>query len=117
MSNPLDTFSNSLNIETIRTIDQLNLPIMQKHHVRILAHCLAILKTIYRENNSSLSEEKFLREWCHNQSKQFNDQEFSDLLYNQLALTLRKLKSFSKRIEKSIEDIDVDDLVLLVTEG
>ena len=46
MSNHLDPLSNPLNIETIQEIDNLDLPIMQKHHLRILAHCLQILKFI-----------------------------------------------------------------------
>ena len=46
MSNNLDPLSNPLNIQTIKEIDNLDLPIMQKHHVRILAHCLQILKAI-----------------------------------------------------------------------
>ena len=43
MSNNLDPLSNLLNIQTMQEIDNLDLPIMQKHHVRILAHCLQIL--------------------------------------------------------------------------
>ena len=46
MSNHLDPLSNPLNIETIQEIDNLDLTIMQKHHLRILAHCHHILKII-----------------------------------------------------------------------
>ena len=46
MSNHLDPISNTLNLETIQEIDDLDLPIIQKHHLRILAHCLQILKII-----------------------------------------------------------------------
>ena len=49
MSNNLDPLSNPLNIQTIKQIDNLDLPILQKHHVRILAHCLQILKIINRD--------------------------------------------------------------------
>jgi len=51
MSNHLDPLSNLLNIEIIQEIDNLDLPIMQKHHLRILAHCLQILKIISEENS------------------------------------------------------------------
>ena len=47
MSNNLDPFSNPLNIQTIKEIDDLDLPIIQKQHVRILAHCLQIFKFYY----------------------------------------------------------------------
>ena len=114
MSNHLDPSSNLLKIETIQEIDNLDLPIMQKHHLRILAHCLHVLKTIKAENSSELSNKDPLREWCDNQSRKFDDKKFSDLFYEQLESTSKKLSTFSKKIGKSIEDLEIDDLVLLV---
>ena len=114
MSNHLDPFSNPLNIQTIKEIDNLDLPIMQKHHVRILAHCLQILKIINSENSFEYQNKNLLREWCDNQSKKFDDKKFSDLFYKQLESTSKKLSTFSKKIGKNIEDLEIDDLVLLV---
>ena len=113
MSNHLDPLSNPLNIKTIKEIDNLDLPIMQKHHVRILAHCLQILKIINADDSSENSKNP-LREWCDNQSKKFDDKKFSDLFYEQLESTSKKLSTFSKKIGKDIEDFDIDDLVNLV---
>ena len=117
MSNPLDPISDSLNIATIQTIDQLDLPLMQKHHVRILAHCLAILQFISNQNSYSSNEVITLREWCNNQSQKFNDQKFSDLFYEQLATTAKTLTTFSETLGKNIDDIKIEDLVLLVRES
>ena len=114
MSNHLDPLSNPLNIEIIQEIDNLDLPIMQKHHLRILAHCLQILKIITVENSSELIDKNPLREWCDKQSKKFDDKKFSDLFYEQLESTAKKLNTFSQRIGKNIEDLEIDDLVLLV---
>ena len=114
MSNNLDPFSNPLNIQTIQEIDNLDLPIMQKHHLRILAHCLQILKIINADNSFEYPKKNPLREWCDNQSKKFDDKKFSDLFYEQLESTSRKLSSFSKKIGKNIEDLKIDDLVPLV---
>ena len=114
MSNHLDPLSNPLNIETIQEIDNLDLPIMQKHHLRILAHCLQILKIISEENSFEYQNKNLLREWCDNQSKKFDDKKFSDLFYEQLESTSKKLSTFSKKIGKNIEDLEIDDLVLLV---
>ena len=61
MSNHLDPLSSSLNIEIIQEIDNLDLPIMQKHHLRILAHCLQILKIINLENNLEYQNKNLLR--------------------------------------------------------
>ena len=114
MSNYLDPLSNPLNMQTIQEIDNLDLPIMQKHHLRILAHCLQILKIINVDNSFEYPNKSPLREWCDNQSKKFDDKKFSDLLYEQLELTSQKLRTFSKKIGKNIEDLEIDDLVLLV---
>ena len=114
MSNHLDPLSNLLNMQTIQAIDNLDLPIMQKHHLRILAHCLQILKILNLDNSFEYQNKNPLREWCDHQSKKFDDQNFSDLFYEQLETTSKKLSIFSKKIGKSIEDLEIVDLVLLV---
>ena len=114
MSNNLDPFSNPLNIQTIQEIDNLDLSIMQKHHLRILAHCLQILKILNTDNGFEHQNKNSLREWCDNQSKKFDDKKFSDLFYEQLESTSNKLSTFSKKIGKNIEDLEIDDLVILV---
>ena len=116
MSNHHKPSSDFLNIQTIQKIDQLNLPMMQKHHVRILAHCLFILKDLSSDNNSSSGEANLLKEWCNKESQKFNDQKFNDLLYEQLASTAKKLNFFSKSIGKRIKDLEISDLVELVQE-
>ena len=117
MSFQLDPLSNSLNLQTIQTIEKLNLPIMQKHHIRILVHCLAILNSIPIDNSFSSDRENLLRKWCNSKSRKFNDQQFSDPLYEQLALTAKKLHLFSQKIGKDIKDLDIEDLVPLVQES
>ena len=114
MSNNFDPSSNPLNIQTIQEIDSLDLTIMQKHHIRILAHCLQILKIINTDNRFEYKNKNPLREWCDNQSKKFDDKKFSDLFYQQLESTSNKLSTFSKKIGKNIQDLEIDDLVLLV---
>ncbi len=114
MSNNLDPFLSPNNVQTIKEIDNLDLPLMQKHHVRILAHCLHILRIINADDSSELSDKNSLREWCDNQSRVFEDKKFSDLFYEQLDSAAKKLSTFSQRIGKNIEDLDIDDLVLLV---
>ena len=113
----MDPLSNYLNLQTIQTIEKLNLPIIQKHHIRILVHCLAILNSISTDNSFCSDQENFLRDWCNRESRKFNDQQFSDLLYEQLALTAKKLNLFSQKIGKDIKDLDIEDLVLLVQES
>ena len=117
MSANLDPSSNPLNIQTIKEIDNLDLPIIQKHHVRILAHCLQILKIIDVDDSSQLLDKNSLREWCDNQSRKFEDKNFSDLFYAQLNSTAKKLSILSQRLDKNINDLEIDDLVLLVEQS
>ena len=117
MSNNFDSSSNLLNIQTIQEIDDLDLTIMKKHHIRILAHCLQILKIINTNNSFENQNNNPLREWCDNQSKKFDDKKFSDLFYHQLESTSKKLSTFSKEIGKNINDLEIDDLVLLVEQS
>ena len=117
MSSQLDPLSNYLNLQTIQTIEKLDLPIIQKHHIRILVHCIAILNSISTDNSFSSDHDNLLRKWCNSESRKFNDQQFSDLLYEQLALTAKKLNLFSQKIGKDIKDLDVEDLVLLVQQS
>jgi hypothetical protein len=117
MTNNLDPLSNPLNIETIKEIDNLDLSTMQKHHVRILAHCLQILKIINFDGSSVSDDKNHLRTWCDNQSRKFEDKNFSELFYTQLDSTSKKLNIFSQRIGKNIEDLEIDDLVILVKQS
>ena len=117
MSNNLDPFLSPYNVQTIKEIDNLDLPLMQKHHVRILAHCLQILKIVNKDDSSELCDKNSLREWCDNQSKKFDDKKFSDLFYDQLDSTSKKLNTFSQAIGKNIEDLEIDDLALLVQQS
>ena len=48
------------------------------------------------ENSSEYQNKNPLREWCHNQSRKFDDNKFSDLFYEQLESTSKKLSTFSK---------------------
>ena len=117
MSNHLDPLSNPLKFKAIQEIDNLDLPTMQKHHLRILAHCLQILKILTADNSSISSDKNSLREWCDEQSKKFEDKKFSDLLYEQLNSTVKKLNTFSQRIGKNIEDLEIEDLIVLVEQS
>ena len=116
MSNQLNPYSNNLDIETIQTIDQLNLPIIQKHHIRLLAHCLEIFKEISKDD-ISLFNDDILREWCEKQSQKFNDNNFSELFYKQMSSAAEKLNVFSQRQGKILKDLELEDLIILVTQN
>ena len=116
MSNQPNSFSSPLSDEMVKAIDQLNLPIIQKHHVRLLAHCLEIFKEIAKDKVSLFDEDILLREWCDRQSQKFNDRNFNELFYNQMSSAAKKLNVFSQRQGKNFKELELQDLIILVTQ-
>ncbi len=117
MSNQTNWLSSPLSDEVIKNIDQLNLSIIQKHHVRLLAHCLEIFKEISKEDSSVFEEDELLRKWCEKQSKQFNDKNFNKIFYEQMSSAAKKLNSFSLRLKKKLKDLNLEDLIILVEQN
>tara|TARA_B100000965_G_scaffold200607_1_gene167511 strand:+ start:1421 stop:1783 length:363 start_codon:yes stop_codon:yes gene_type:complete len=117
MSNPTNSFSSPLNDEIVQAIDKLNLPIVQKHHVKLLAHCLEIFKEISKENTSSFEEDLILKEWCKKQSQRFNDKSFNELFYEQMTSAAKKLNDFSLRQGKTFKELELEDLIILVKQN
>ena len=117
MSNQTNSFPSPLSDEIVKNIDQLNLPIIKKHHVRLLAHCLEIFKEIAKDKKSLLDEDELLKEWCEKQSQKFNDENFNQLFYEQMSAAAKKLIVFSENIEKNFKDLDLEDLIALVQQN
>ena len=114
MSNQTNSFSSPLSDEMVEKIEKLNLPIIQKQHIRLLAHCLEILKEITKDDLSAFEEEDLLREWCGKQSQKFNDEKFNQLFYQQMSSAAKKLNSFSQSIKKNLRELNLEDLTFLV---
>ena len=117
MSNQTNSYSSPLSNEMAQNIDNLNLPIIQKHHIRILAHCLEVLKEIANDNISFFEEEDLLREWCERQSQEFQDERFNQILYEQMSSAAKKLNAFSRHIKKNFQELDLKDLIFLVEQN
>ena len=117
MSNQTNSFSSPLSNEMVKNIDQLNLPIIQKQHIRLLAHCLEILKEIFKDDISVFQENRLLREWCDKQSQKFNDEKFNQLFYQQMSSAAKKLNSYSQSIKKNFKELDLEDLIILVEQN
>ena len=114
MSNQPNSFSSPVSDEIVKNIDQLNLPVKQKHHIRLLAHCLEIFQKIAKDKSSLFEDEDLLRKWCAKQSQRFNDKKFNELFYKQMSSAAKKLNAFSLRKGKSFKELGIDDLVILV---
>ncbi len=117
MSNQTNPFPSPLSDEIVKNINQLNLPIIKKHHVRLLAHCLEIFKEIGTDEKSLFGEDELLKRWCEKQSQKFNDKKFNQLFYEQMSLAAKKLNFFSQSIKKNLKELDLEDLITLVEQN
>ena len=117
MSDQTNSFPSPLSDEIVKNIDQLNLPIIKKHHVRLLAHCLEIFKEIGKDEKSFFEEDELLKKWCEKKSQKFNDKNFNQLFYEQMSFAAKKINFFSKSINKNFKELDLDDLITLVEQN
>ena len=117
MSDQTNSFPSPLSDEIVKNIDQLNLPIIKKHHVRLLAHCLEIFKEIGKDEKSFFEEDELLKKWCEKKSQKFNDKNFNQLFYEQMSSAAKKINFFSKSINKNFKELDLEDLVNLVEQN
>ena len=117
MSNQTNSYASPLSDEIVKNIDQLNMPIIKKHHVRLLAHCLEIFKEIAKDEKSLFDEDELLKKWCKQQSQKFNDKNFNQLFYEQMSSSAKKLNYFSKSIGKNFKELDLEDLITLVEQN
>tara|TARA_Y100001968_G_scaffold324999_1_gene365488 strand:+ start:1975 stop:2334 length:360 start_codon:yes stop_codon:yes gene_type:complete len=114
MSDQLENISSPIKKEVAQKIQELDLPLIQKHHVRLLIHCLEVFKNIASTNEIAFPNDILLMEWCELEAKKINDNEFRNLLFDQMNAAAQKLESHSKKIGKNILDFNLDDLVNLV---
>ena len=107
---PLDFSKSPLSLKQIQRIEQLNLPILQKHHLRLLAHCLTVFKSISPHDKSLPSKEIQLR-WCLTNPDLQDDAEFIDLLISQFAVASKILEEIAKHLQVQPMDLTLDDLI------
>ena len=106
----------SINIaeETIREIDGLEIPFVQKHHLRLLIHCLEIFKELSQTDSRNLPSMKLINEWCDSQSEQFDDQSFAKLFQEQMNAAFLKIQEYCHKNDKNFKSLDLYDLIEIV---
>ena len=114
MSDQLENFSSPIKKEVAQEIQDLDLPLIQKHHVRLLTHCLEIFKNIAEVNNGEFLNDQLIKGWCESEAKKINDGEFTQLLFDQMKAAAKKLEFHAEKINKNILDLDLGDIVNLV---
>ena len=103
-----------LSVEDINKIAQSNLTILERHHVRLLAHCLACFKSMVNlgvGTDSSIPDENLWLKWCLAQPNINNDDDFVQLLLEQFRGAANQLEELSKIYKVLPLDLTLEDLL------
>ena len=109
----VDNFENSpLSKEDINLIGFTNLSVSEKHHLRMLAHCLECFKSMNNANEEGLipGKEAWL-EWCLKNPIMMKDDEFVQVLFEQFSGAAIQLESLSNALKVAPLDLTLRDLI------
>ena len=101
----------SINEETIQKIDATLLPQLDRHHLRLLAHCLDSFRSMAGSTSRELPDAARRRIWCENQQVVAADPAFVETLLNQLASAAEQLEDLAREVGKQPLDLSLDDLI------
>ena len=109
----VDNFENSPLIkEDIHLIASTNLSVSEKHHLRMLAHCLQCFKSMSNSSEEgSIPKKEAWLEWCLSNPKMVNDDEFVQILFEQFAGAASQLEKLSGVLQVSPLHLTLKDLI------
>ena len=108
-----DDFKNSpLSAEDINLIGSTNLSLSEKHHLRMLLHCLVCFKSMSNgiEGGSIPGKEVWI-EWCLKNPKMFKDDEFVQVLFEQFSGAAIQLERLSNALKVAPLHLTLRDLI------
>ena len=109
----IDNFENSpLSKEDIRLIGSTNLSASEKHHLRMLAHCLACFKSMAKGGNPGIIPEKEVwLDWCLTNPKMVKDDECVQILFEQFEGAAIQLKTLAGIFKVAPLDLTLRELI------
>lgn len=97
---------------TIERIDATLLPQLDRHHLRVLSHCLDSFQAMAApENTGAIPDESKRRLWCQQQPVVAEDQMFLDTLLLQLNAAAEQLDQLALELGKPPLALTLDDLI------
>ena len=107
-----DVLQNSpLSKEDIDLIGSTNLAITEKHHLRMLLHCLVCFKSMRQGNEGLIPEKEVWLEWCLKNPKMIKDDEFVQILFEQFSGAATQLERLADALKVSPLDLTLRDLI------
>tara|TARA_B100000579_G_C22567670_1_gene727406 strand:- start:246 stop:608 length:363 start_codon:yes stop_codon:yes gene_type:complete len=109
----VDKSENSpLSKEDINLIAMTNLSVTEKHHLRMLAHCLQCFKSMSQGNSGGLIpvKEEWL-EWCLQNPIMEKDDEFVQVIFEQFSGAAVQLERLSNDLKVAPLDLTLKNLI------
>ena len=97
--------------EAIAQIDATLLPKLDRHHVRLLAHCLDSFQTMDSTAAGVIPDLGSRRRWCEQQPQVAEDPDFLNALLLQLNAAAQQLQSLADDLGKPPLELDLNDLI------
>lgn len=96
----------------IERIDSTLLPQLERHHLRLLAHCLASFQGMLpAPEDGALPGETARRVWCQNQAPIAGDPAFLALMLEQLDVAAVQLEAVARDRNLSPMALSLEDLI------
>ena len=106
------SFKSPLSLRDIERIDETNLSTLDRHHLRLLAHCLECFKAMEPKRSlGPLPAESLQLEWCLAQQDLSGDRAFISLLLEQFAVAAIQLEIIAATFNKSPLELNLDHLI------
>ena len=101
-----------LSNEDINLIAVTNLSVTEKHHLRMLAHCLQCFKSMSKNEKDGLIpvKEEWL-EWCLNNPIMQKDDEFVHVMFEQFSGAAIQLERLSNDLKVAPLDLTLRNLI------
>ena len=100
-----------INADAIVRIDSTLLPQLDRHHLRLLFHCLDSFQAMEPISGKQLPDKAVRREWCERQPVVAGDPSFVDELLRQFDAAAEQLEELAQRYNKQPLNLTLDDLI------
>ena len=112
MFNKAALSSNPINPKELERIDSSGLPTLERHYLRLMAHCLSCFKQMANGACSGpLPTEQKRMEWFLKQPSLENEEAFRSILLEQFAAAGRYLEQQANTMKTSPLALTLDDLI------
>ena len=101
----------TMDTDVVARIDATMLPRLERHHVRLLAHCLESFRSMGDTREVGLPDAACRRRWCEQQPVVAEDPAFLRSLLLQLETAARQLSELAAALDKAPLELTVEDLI------